>query len=175
MAVVSPDLFVLVLRVLLGLLLAGHGAQKVFGAFEGPGLEGFRARVANIGFPARPFAELAAFGELVGGLALAVGLLTPIACAVLAVDMLVAILKVHGPKGLWVTKGGYEYPLTLLVIFALIGLTGPGRYAIDATLALVPWTPPIFVLVFIVGTAIVLAASRRRAAAAEQGRGKTVA
>lgn len=174
MAVVSPDLFVLVLRVLLGLLLAGHGAQKVFGAFEGPGLEGFRARVANIGFPARPFAELAAFGELVGGLALAVGLLTPIACAVLAVDMLVAILKVHGPKGLWVTKGGYEYPLTLLVIFALIGLTGPGRYAIDAALALMP-SPPIFVLVFIVGTAIVLAASRRRAAAAEQGRGKTVA
>ena len=161
----SPDLFVLILRAFVGLLVAGHGAQKVFGAFEGPGLEGFRARVAGMGFPPRPFAELAAFSEFLGGLALAVGFATPIAAGALAVDMLVAILKVHAPKGLWVTKGGYEYPLTLLVIFALLGLSGPGAYAVDQRLAIVPWSPAVFLVVFVVGAAITIAASRRDRAA----------
>lgn len=155
------DLFLLVLRVVVGLLLVGHGSQKVFGAFGGAGLEGFRRNVEKMGFrPARPFALAAAFGELIGGLALAVGFLTPVAAAILAVDMLVAVVKVHVPNGLWVTKGGYEYALTLLVVFALYGLAGPGAYAVDAAIGILAWSVPLFAVVFVTGALVCFIGTR---------------
>jgi putative oxidoreductase len=162
--ILSVDVFLLVLRAFVGLVVAGHGAQKVFGAFQGQGMTAFRARVAQFGFPARPFAELAAFGEFLGGIALALGLLTPIVSAILAVDMLVAIWKVHRPKGFWVTKGGYEYPLTLLVVFSLFGLAGPGPYSIDQQLGIVSWSAPVFVILFVAGALLAVGAPRLRRA-----------
>jgi putative oxidoreductase len=177
--VLPIDLFFLVLRVFAGLLIAGHGAQKVFGAFEGPGLEGFRTNVSKLGFAPRPFAELAAFGELVGGLAVALGVLTPIAAAVLCVDMLVAITKVHAPKGLWVTKGGYEFALTLFVVFALFGLAGPGAIAIDPRFelgrAILAWSVPLFAVTFLLGALVVFAAPQRRVAVPEKKRDEPAA
>ncbi|TMD59722.1 MAG: DoxX family protein [Chloroflexi bacterium] len=171
--ILSADLFLLALRVFVGVLVAGHGAQKVFGAFEGPGLDGFSGHVEKIGFnPARPFAILAAFTEFLGGLAFATGFLTPIVAAMLAVDMLVAIVRVHAPRGLWVQKGGYEYPLTLLVVFALFGLGGPGAYAVDQILGLgiLQWSAEIFVVLFVGGALVSFVATRNPVAAAPDRR-----
>ena len=130
-----PDLALTVIRVAVGLVLAGHGAQKVFGAFEGQGLERWHGMVAAMGF-AQPhvIGTLAAFVELFGGLMLAVGFLTPIVAAALAIDMGVAIVKVHWSKGIWVTKGGYEYPLVLFIVCLMLGLARPSAYSVDAAL-----------------------------------------
>lgn len=149
----STDAFLLVLRVFVGLLMAGHGAQKAFALFGGGGMAQHEARVARMGFrPPRLWALASAYGELLGGAALAVGMLTPFAAAVVAVDMLVAILKVHLPNGLWITKGGSEYALTNLAIAVLFGLHGPGAYSIDAATGLVPWSLPLFLIAFGLGT-----------------------
>ena|SRR2546426_3888930 len=165
---ISADHFLLALRVFAGLLIAGHGAQKVFGAFGGQGPVGFRRRVEALGFrPVGLFAFAASFGEFLGGLAVAIGLLTPVAAGILAVDMLVAIFKVHAPNGLWITKNGYEYALTMFVVFVLFGLSGPGAYAIDSAIGIAPWTAPIFLVVF-GAAAIVSFVSTARPAAPEK-------
>ncbi|OLC54292.1 MAG: hypothetical protein AUH85_12090 [Chloroflexi bacterium 13_1_40CM_4_68_4] len=107
-----------------------------------------------------------------GASALAAGFLTPIAAAVLAVDMLVAIVRVHGPGGLWVQKGGYEYPLTLLVVFALFGLGGPGHDVLDQSLGLgiLQWRAELFAIVFVSGALVSFVATRSSAAAAPNRR-----
>lgn len=127
------DLGLLVLRVVAGLLLAGHGAQKLFGWFGGHGLRGFAGMLEAIGVkPARPWAVLAGLGEFVGGILFALGLLNPLGPLAIIAVMLVAIAKVHWAKGLWITEGGMEYNLLLLMLSAVIGLTGPGSYALDS-------------------------------------------
>lgn len=137
MTEIGTDLALTIVRVAVGVLVAGHGAQKLFGAFEGPGMERWQGAVASMGFAQpRVFATLAAFAEFFGGLALAIGLLVPVACAAIVVDLAVAIVKVHAAKGLWVTKGGYEYALALLVAVTALGLAGATRYSIDAALGL---------------------------------------
>ena len=134
---IGTDLALTIVRVAVGVLIAGHGAQKLFGAFGGQGLERWQGAVASMGFAQpRLFAALAAFAEFFGGIALAIGLLVPIACAVIVVDLAVAIVKVHAAKGPWVTKGGYEYALALLVAVAALGLAGATPYSIDFALGL---------------------------------------
>ena len=132
---IGTELAIAIIRVAVGLVLAGHGAQKLFGAFDGPSLERWHGAVASMGFAQpRVFATLAAFAEFFGGLMLAIGFLVPLACAALAVDMAVAIIKVHRPKGMWVTKGGYEYALLLFIVLCVLGLAGTTLYSIDAVL-----------------------------------------
>lgn len=151
----TTDLALAILRVVAGLVIAAHGAQKVFGAFGGTGLEKWTGNVAALGFrPARVWALAAAGGELLGGLALAFGLLTPIAAAVCAVDMLVAIWKVHWSKGLWITKGGYEYALVLLVISAVIGLRGVTALSLDELLGSAQGAPLAFIVITAVGAGL---------------------
>ena len=141
-----------VLRVVTGLVLAGHGAQKVSGAFGGQGFVSFVGAAQRMGFrPPRLWAYASAWGELLGGLAFAVGFLTPAAAAVLAVDMLVAIWKVHWAKGFWITKGGYEYALVMFCVFAVVGLAGVTAYSVDELLGLATHTPVLFVAAFVVG------------------------
>ena len=155
MIVMSSDLALAILRVTAGLLIAGHGAMKVFGTFRGPGLRQWTSHVAGMGFrPAAVWARVAAGGELLGGLALAIGFLTPIAAAVCAVNMLVAIWKVHWTKGLWVTQGGYEYPLVLFVLSTVIGLSGVTDYSLDELLGLAQRAPLTFTAVLLVGTVL---------------------
>ena len=133
----GSDLALAVLRIAIGLVLAAHGAQKVFGVFEGPGLEKWRGAVAGMGFAQpRVMGTLAAFTELFGGLAFAIGMYTPIVAAMLAVDMLVAIVKAHWAKGFFVQKGGYEYPLVLFIALCVIGISSASRYSVDAALGL---------------------------------------
>src|SRR4051812_19616131 len=117
----------LLVRLFLGLVLAAHGAQKLFGSWGGPGLARTGEHFEGLGFrPGKPFALLAGLGELGGGLAFAAGLLTPFAAAVMIATMLVAILSVHLRQGFFAQNGGYELPLIFAVLSASIGLTGPG-------------------------------------------------
>jgi putative oxidoreductase len=140
------------LRVFAGLVIAAHGAQKVLGMFGGPGMGGFTKMVEGIGFrPAPVWAAVAAYGELVGGLMLAAGLLTGIVAGILVVDMIVAIWKVKWAKGFWSANGGYEFDLTLLTIFGLFGLAGPGAWSLDAPLRLASWTMLLFAATVAVG------------------------
>lgn len=127
----------LLIRVGFGLALAAHGSQKLFGIFGGFGIAGTGGYFESLGFrPGRPYATLAGVGELVGGLAFAVGLFTPLASALLMASMLVAILGVHLEKGFFSQGGGYEYPLLIAVVTAGIAFTGAGAASLDAALGL---------------------------------------
>src|SRR5215472_4713117 len=109
----------LLLRLVIGLTLAAHGAQKVFGWFGGPGMTGWTGAMTRMRIrPAVPWAWTSALAELVGGLALALGLLFPFPSLAIAGSMLVAIALVHWPKGFWTTKGGYEFNLSILAAVA---------------------------------------------------------
>ncbi|HEX2036569.1 MAG TPA: DoxX family protein [Chloroflexota bacterium] len=134
------DAGLLLLRAVVGGLLAGHGAQKLFGWFGGFGLRGTGEYLAGLGFrPGGSFALLAGLAEGSGGLLLALGLLTPLAAAVLSGTMLVVAVAGHGSRGLkgvWNADGGYEYPLVLGIIATALGFTGPGAYSLDVALDL---------------------------------------
>jgi len=131
------DLGVLALRLALGAVFLGHGAQKAFGAFGGPGFEGAAGFVGSMGFrPARFWAALAVGGELVAGVLFLLGLLTPLAGLLVLATMVVAIAKVHGPKGFFVQDGGYEYNLVLIIAALAVAAMGPGRFSLDYVLGL---------------------------------------
>ncbi len=122
----------LILRVPVGLILAAHGAQKLFGWFGGYGLEGTANWLASIGLePGYLMALLAGGAEFVGGLALVLGLLTRPAALIAAFTMLVAIFSVHIGNGLFMSDNGYEYALTLFVVSLALAIQGAGRFALD--------------------------------------------
>ncbi|MFV7770282.1 DoxX family protein [Shewanella marisflavi] len=124
----------LVLRLPLGLILAAHGAQKLFGWFGGYGLEGTGQWMASVGFePGYLMALLAGSAEFFGGLALVLGLLTRPAAALTAFTMAVA-MTVHLGNGLFVSNNGYEFALILLAASLSPALQGGGRYSVDAIL-----------------------------------------
>ncbi|RSD28474.1 DoxX family protein [Mesobacillus subterraneus] len=129
------DLGLLIIRLVIGILFIGHGAQKLFGWFGGYGLKGTGGWFESIGMkPGVTMALFAGLAELIGGILLAAGLLTPLAALMIAGTMLMAIVKVHAPNGLWSTANGYEYNLTLIAVTVGLALIGPGKYAIDAIL-----------------------------------------
>lgn len=126
---------ILILRLALGLLMAAHGAQKLFGWFGGHGLKGTAGFFEQIGFrPGLPNALLAGLAEGVGGLLVACGLLTPLGVAALVGMMAAATVFVHLRHGLFAQNGGFEYPLLVALAAAAIGFTGPGAYSLDAAL-----------------------------------------
>ncbi|MBO3287353.1 DoxX family protein [Paenibacillus sp. FSL M8-0228] len=125
----------LLIRLVVGLLLVGHGAQKLFGWFGGYGPKGTGGWMESIGIKPGVFMAVAAgLMELLGGALFAVGLLTPLAAFLITATMLGAIFKVHGQNGIWATANGYEYPLVLIAVVIGIALTGAGSYSIDAIL-----------------------------------------
>jgi putative oxidoreductase len=129
------DVAFLILRLVVGLTLAAHGAQKVFGWFQGSRIEGFAAGLVRMGIkPARLWAWVAGLSELVGGLLIALGLLWPAGPAVAVGAMLVAIITVHWAKGFFNSKGGIEFPLVILAACVALALAGPGAYAVDRLL-----------------------------------------
>src|SRR3954470_24495045 len=132
---IRMDLAMLVLRVVVGLLFAGHGAQKLFGAFGGGGLEGTAGMFDNIGLrPGWLHARAAGTAELAGGLLLAIGLFTPFAAAALIAVMTAAVVTVHAPNGIWNTQRGYEFNLVMAAaVFALAG-AGAGTWSLDHVL-----------------------------------------
>lgn len=129
------DLALIVLRVAAGALLAGHGAQKLFGWFGGHRLTGTAQFMETLHLrPGRAWAMLAGLTELAGGLLILLGLLSPIGPLAVIGAMVMAALKVHWGKPIWVTSGGAELPLTYAGIAATLALSGPGYYSLDRAL-----------------------------------------
>ena len=119
----------LILRVPVGLILAAHGAQKLFGWFNGNGLAGTAQWLASLGMePGYLMAILAGSAEFFGGLALVLGLLTRPAA-------MVAIFSVHIGNGLFASDGGYEYALVLMVALIALAVQGGGYLSMDKALS----------------------------------------
>ncbi len=131
------DVGLLVLRLTLATVFLAHGAQKAVGAFGGPGFAGATGFIGSLGFrPARFWAALAVGGEVIAGLLLLLGLLTPLAGLLVLATMAVAIAKVHGPKGFFVQDGGVEYNLVLIIAALAVAAIGPGAFSLDHVLGL---------------------------------------
>src|SRR5438105_6340645 len=147
------DAGLLVLRLVIGLIVAAHGAQKLFGWWSGPGMAGWIGAMNRMRIrPAVPWAWMSALAELLGGLGLAVGLLTPLPSLAIAGAMLVAIALVHWPRGFWSTKGGYEFNLAILAAIVAIALAGAGAYCLDDLLRIRLPEP----ITLVVGTVLLL-------------------
>lgn len=156
------ELGLLVLRLVVGLLFVGHGAQKLFGSFGGHGIAGTGGFFASLGLrPGRPMAIAAGLSELVGGLLLALGLVTPLAALLIISTMVTAVATVHISKGPWVTEGGYEYNLVLATVAFAVAAIGPGAWSLDAVLDLdvagVTWALGALVLGLVGGLGVVVA------------------
>lgn len=133
-------LFRFLARTTIGLLFVGHGTQKLFGWFGGEGPEGTGQFFEQVGLrPGRRHALSAGAAEAGGGLLFALGAATPLAAAAISGSMITAIKTVHWEKGVWTTRGGYEYNLVLLA--AVFGLTenGPGKWSVDGVLGRSRW------------------------------------
>ncbi|OYD06194.1 DoxX family protein [Paludifilum halophilum] len=125
------DFGLLIIRLVAGLTMAGHGAQKLFGWFGGHGLKATGGAFESMGIkPGVTMALLAGLGEFGGGLLFAAGVWTSLAAALIVVTMLVAIVKVHGKNGFWVTEGGIEYNVLFIAVAVGIALSGPGAYTL---------------------------------------------
>ena len=126
------NLALLVVRVVVGLLFIGHGAQKLFGWFGGAGPQGTGQFFDDVGMrPGRAMAIVAGCAELGGGVLFALGLLTPLGAALLSAVMLVAIWSVHRRNGLWAAEGGFEYNLVLLAALFAVTAAGAGDWSLD--------------------------------------------
>jgi putative oxidoreductase len=126
----------LVLRVPAGIILAAHGAQKLFAWFGGYGLEGTGQFMASQGLePGYLMALLAGSAEFFGGIALIIGLLVRPAAAVSAFTMLVAGIVVHGSAGLFLSNGGFEFALALRAMTVALEKLGGGKLSLDKLLA----------------------------------------
>jgi len=153
-------LALLILRVVIGLTVAAHGAQKLFGWWDGPGMKGWTGAMNHMRIrPATPWAWMSAFAEFFGGIGLALGLLTPLPSLAIAGSMLVAVMLVHLPKGFWVSKGGYEFNLSILGAVAALALIGPGGASLDSALRIQlpePATLLVLTVAVIAGVAVAL-------------------
>jgi len=122
----------LLIRVVLGGIMAAHGAQKLFGWLGGHGLAGTRGWLDTMGFkPARLHAAVVGLAEFGGGALLILGLLTPLGAAAVAGVMLVAIATVHWKNGFFNSSGGYEFNLLIVATAIGLAMTGPGTISID--------------------------------------------
>ncbi|MFJ8229910.1 DoxX family protein [Streptomyces sp. NPDC094448] len=138
------DAGLLLVRLVVGLLIAGHGVQKVSYLLGGEGLAGGTEEFRRDGFRGGRLTAVAAGGSQIGaGLFLSAGLLTPLA-AMAAMGVMTVAGTVKRPKGLWVQHDGYEYPLVLVVVSASLALTGPGRWSLDHALGATPW--PVWIV-----------------------------
>jgi len=137
------DSGLLIARLALGVLIAAHGAQKLFGWFGGYGIAGTGAFFESLGFrPGKVFAAAAALGEFGGGVLVAFGLLGPIGPALLVAVMIVAAVSVHWRHGVFAMTNGIELPLLYAAGATALALTGFGAYSLDALLGVASvWTP----------------------------------
>ena len=165
------DTGLLVLRMIVGVVLIGRGAQKLFGWFRGGGLVAAAWFFRSVGYcPPRLMAKVGGGAELVGGAALAVGLATPVAAGAVIATMLNATVAVHRRNGLLAIDGGYEYPLGMAAVAAVLGFTGAGAASLDATLGLDHPSVESGVLVVALGLAAGFGVLFSRAAAGPEER-----
>jgi putative oxidoreductase len=147
----SQDLGLLLLRTVVGLLLAGHGLQKFTYHLGGHGLRGGINEFKSDGFRGGAVTALAAgLGQLVSGLLLVLGALVPLA-AMMAIGVMTVAVTVKARHGLWVQHDGYEFPLVLITIASALALTGPGAWSVDAEVGLQHLPPGVGVGVSVAG------------------------
>lgn len=130
-SVAKLDWALLLIRTVAGVIFMAHGAQKLFGAFDGPGLEAIVKGMGPVGY-------LVAIGEFFGGLGLAIGFLSRFSAFWLAVIMVGAVVKVHGKSGFFLSQQGFEYNLALIGLLGAVLILGPGRLAVSE------WLPRLF-------------------------------
>jgi putative oxidoreductase len=132
------DIALLIVRVVAGLLFAGHGAQKLFGWFGGHGREGTgQFFESTLGLrPGRLHATAAGFNEFAGGLLLAAGLLTPVAAALIIATMTAAVITVHAKNGPWASDQGWELNVLYALIAFGVAAIGAGTISLDNALGL---------------------------------------
>lgn len=166
------DVALLVLRVVVGLYLFGHGTQKLFGWFGGAGLTGTAGFLGTLGFrPSRLWAVNAGLAEAAGGLLLLLGLLSPLGSLAIVAAMLVAIATAHLGKGWFNMTGGPELPLTNIAAAVTVALIGPGRYAVDSWLGISLPEPAVGIVVTVlVLLGVAAALLSRRQPGAEQAK-----
>jgi putative oxidoreductase len=135
-----------IVRVVQGSLMAGHGAQKLFGSFGGPGLEGTSGFMEMLGMrPGRPWAYLAGLSEFGGGVLTALGLLKPLGPLGVIGSMAMATRKAHWGKPIWVTEGGAELPVLNIAISTALMIREPDSFSLDRVLGirLPAWVGPV--------------------------------
>jgi putative oxidoreductase len=126
------DLALLIMRLVVGPLVAGHGAQKLFGWFGGRGLEATGERFELLGLsPGREWALVGGLGEFAGGLMTALGLLSPLGPISIISSMSMASIKVHKGKPIWTSQGGAELPAVYMAAGIALGIAEPGRFSLD--------------------------------------------
>jgi putative oxidoreductase len=151
------DIALIIVRLVIGLGLAAHGAQKLFGWFGGYGLAGTGGFFEGLGFrPGKLFAAAAGLGEVGGGLLIALGIGGALGPALLVMVMLVAIATVHITKGFFVSNGGWELNAAYISVALLLAFTGFGAYSLDRALGLTVLTEPRQAWIAL-GAAVVLA------------------
>lgn len=137
MEIAAYDFGLLVLRVGVGIPFALHGFQKLFGWFSGGGIKGTSAWFSSLGFGNGKVATLlAGTGEIVGGVGLALGLLTPVSAAAVAGTMTTAAFVNNAAAGFWSVSKGWELNGYLIVVASALAITGPGSLSLDAALDL---------------------------------------
>jgi putative oxidoreductase len=143
----------LLARVVIGLIMAAHGAQKLFGWFGGYGLNKTGEFFAHLGFrPGRGFAAVASLTEITSGLLVATGFLGPIGPALMISVMIVAMITVHWEHGLFASSNGVEVPLLYMTVALGLALTGYGPYSLDRVLGIAGrWTSGLTAVVVAVG------------------------
>ena len=163
----------LILRLVAGLTIAAHGAQKAFGWFGGSGFAGFSAGMRKQKLkPGWLWAGFAVLGELGGGLSLAFGFLIQIGAAGVVGAMLMAILRTHWRNGFFNSARGIEFPLQILAAAVALGATGAGAYSLDALfgISLPVWVFLILALAAIIADVIGLVISPPAAPASAPAR-----
>jgi putative oxidoreductase len=158
----------LIVRLVVGLAIAAHGAQKLFGWFGGYGLAGTGGFFESIGFrPGKLFAGASGAAEVLGGLLVVLGLGGPIGPMLIISVMVVAILAVHLPNGFFVANNGIEHPLLFAALAFMFAFVGYGAYSLDYAFGWsAVWTPAldwVFVGLGILGGLLNLAARRKPA------------
>ena len=164
------DLAFTVIRVILGLAIAAHGAQKLFGWFGGYGLAGTGGFFEQIGFrPGKLFAAAAGLGEFGGGVLTILGLGGPIGPALIVTVMVVAILTVHLKNGFFITNQGWELNLLYILSAAAVAYAGNGTYSLDGSFGWSIFSTPLQVsIVLLAGTVLgALNLAARRPAATQ--------
>jgi putative oxidoreductase len=163
------DIALLILRLIVGLYVTAHGAQKLFGWFEGHGFVGTQGFVGSmLGYrPAWLWTLAVSLAEFGGGLLLVLGLLSPVGAIGVAAAMLSATLVPHWPKGPFGAKGGYEQSLTNLAVAVAVGFAGPGAYSLDQWLGIS--VPAVYseALALVAVLGVLVGIVTRRAAAAQ--------
>lgn len=166
------DVALLIVRIVVGLYLAAHGAQKLFGWFNGPGLRGTAGFLGGmLGFrPAGFWAPALGLAEFGGGLIMAAGLFGPLGPIAVMAGQATATLVVHWAKGPWGSEGGYEQTVTNFAVALAVAIAGVGRYSIDNALGItVPaWITAVVAVLAVLGVLAAIGTRRTQARTSPQ-------